>query len=261
VDKGFAGGAQRYTGELETQKGRRRVEPVPETAEVLNELLSYGDTDLAVLLLRLTRRVTEIAPHCVGLSYALLGGEEDITFTMVSSDVEAAVLDGVQYLEDGPCVEAARSGRIIEQGDLDPLDEQEWRRFAQASAAAGIASSLSIPLLSDGRVIGGVNLYGGTENAFSGHVDELAVVCRGWAPGAVTNADLTFRSRLAAARAPQVMRDRRTVDIAIGMLSEATGVSLPAAEEHLRRAAARAGIRVVELAEAVVANLDESRTD
>ena len=238
----------------------RRVEPVPETAEVLNDLLSYGDTDLAVLLLRVSRQVREIAPDCVGLSYTLLG-EDDITFTMVATDVEAATLDGVQYLTDGPCVEAVRSGEIIEQDDLDPLDEQQWGRFARASAATGVASSLSIPLLTDGEVVGGVNLYGSTTNAFSGRVEQLATVCRGWAPGAVTNADLTFRSRLAAAEAPHVMRDRRTVDIAIGMLAEASGVTLPAAEQHLRRAAARAGIRVAELAEAVLVNFDRGRPD
>jgi GAF domain-containing protein len=236
------------------------VEPVPETAEVLNELLSYGDTDMAVLLLRLARRVRQVAPDCVGLSYALLG-EEDITFTMVASDVETATLDAVQYLDDGPCVEAVRSGDVVDKGEIDPLDETQWRRYAQASAAAGIASSLSIPLLNDGDVVGGVNLYGSTPHAFDGRVEELAKVCRGWAPGAVSNADLTFRSRLAAARAPQVMRDRRTVDIAIGMLAEASGLTLAAAEEHLHRAAARAGIRVLELAEAVLVNFDKSRSE
>jgi hypothetical protein len=227
---------------------------------VLKELLSYGDTDMAVLLLRLSRRVKQIAPDCVGLSYALLG-EDDITFTMVASDVESATLDAVQYLDDGPCVEAVRIGDVIEQDDIDPLDETQWRRFAQASAAAGIASSLSIPLLDDDddEVVGGVNLYGSTTDAFHGRVEELAEVCRGWAPGAVSNADLAFRSRLAAARAPQVMRDRSTVDVAIGMLAEASGLTLPAAEEHLRRAAARAGIRVIELAEAVLSNFDRSR--
>ena len=233
------------------------VEPVPETAEVLKELLSYGDSDMAVLLLRLTRRVREIAPDCVGLSYAILG-EEDITFTMVASDSQTATLDGVQYLDDGPCLKATRTGDIIEQGDIDPLDEQEWERYAQASAAAGIASSLSIPLVHDGQVVGGVNLYGSTSDTFTGHTEELARVCRGWAPGAVTNADLTFRTRLAAARAPEVMRERKTVDIAIGILAEAHGVSLSAAEDHLRRAAGRAGLPVVDLAEAVVATFDRS---
>ena len=53
------------------------------------------------------------------------------------------------------------------------------------------SSTLSIPLMSDGRVYGGLNLYGGTPRAFDGHHDELAELYGGWAGGAVTNADLS----------------------------------------------------------------------
>jgi len=73
---------------------------------------------------------------------------------------------------------------------------------ARAEALAGISSTLSLPILGDGHVVGGVNLYGATSDAFDGHHEDLADACGAWAAGAVTNADLRFNSRVRAAATP-----------------------------------------------------------
>ena len=70
----------------------------------------------------------------------------------------------------------------------------------------GHGSTLSLPILDDDQVVAGVNLYASTDDAFDGKHVEVARVCRAWAPGAVTNADLAFRTREEAA---DVRFDRR----------------------------------------------------
>jgi hypothetical protein len=231
------------------------VEPVPETMDAIRELATYGDTEDAIALLRMGRLVKQLVPECVGLSLGLL--EENLTFTLVATDEEIAALDAVQYIDGGPCVEAAASGEVTEYPAPDSTDEDKWRMFAQATAAAGIASTLSLPVVRHEQVIGSVNIYASTPDAFDGRHEQLAVACGAWAPGAVSNGDLGFRTRLEAAKTPQRMRDRNDIDRAIGVICDAQGVDADVAADRLSRAAARAGISEAQAARALEQILDD----
>jgi GAF domain-containing protein len=225
------------------------VEPIPETREVLDELISHGDLDVGVALLRMGRRAQEIVPDCVGLSLALL--EDGLTFTLVASSDEIASLDAVQYLDGGPCVAGAHDGerRMVDENRL--TDEGEWHMYARVSAAAGVASSLTLPIVRNGRVVGTVNLYAAAPDAFEGRQDELASALGASAEDAVANADLSFSTRLEAVQAPERLADQDDVDIAVGIIAASQGVDIPTAEERLRQAAARAGITEGQAARAV----------
>jgi GAF domain-containing protein len=231
------------------------MEPLPQTRDALRDLGAYGDADLLEDLEQAGRRVSRIVPECVGLSVSAL--EDGLTFTLVASAAEIAMLDATQYLDGGPCVKAALTARTVAVEDLDALDEQQWLLFARTSAASGVASSLSLPLRQNGRVTGSVNLYASTPNAFDGHHDELAAIFGAWAPGAVTNADLSFRTRLEAAAAPDRSQERHLLDQACGWLAASQGVDVATARQRLRAAAARAGVTEVQIAQAVLRN--ESR--
>jgi hypothetical protein len=235
--------------------GQSVVEPVPETRETIEELAKYGDTEAATALLEMSRRVTKIVPECVGLSLAVF--DENLTFTLVASDAQIASLDAVQYLDGGPCIDAPHGGETVEYASSDVLDEERWQMFQQATAAAGIASTLSLPIINKDVVLGSVNLYASTSDAFDGHHESLAEACGAWAPGAVTNGDLAFRTRLEAARAPQRMRENNAVDVAIGVIAESQGVSVAIAAERLSMAAARAGITEAQAAAAITRILHE----
>ena len=226
------------------------MEPVPETMEAFQQLAAYGDTEPAIALLRMGRLVKQLVPECVGLSLGLL--EDDLTFTLVATDQEIAALDAVQYLDGGPCVDASHDGHQRRFPSTDSTDEDRWRLFAQASAAAGIAATLSLPIVRRDQVVGSVNIYAATSEAFDGRHEQVAFACGAWAPGAVTNGDLEFRTRLEAARTPQRMRDRNDIDLAIGVISEAQGVDVDAAAVRLAQAAGQAGITEGQAARAVL---------
>ncbi len=237
------------TSALEAVK-ERHLEPTPETSEALRELGKYGDTAVADSLTEMATHVQSVVPDLVGLSLGMV--QEGLTFTLVASNETAARLDAVQYLDGGPCVAAGHSGKVVTQHGSDLLDEEQWRLFGLATAAAGVSSTLSLPILRDGRVFAGVNLYAGSEGAFDDHHDELAGLTGGWASGAVANADLSFSTRLEAAATPERLRERSTVDRAIGVLVAAHGVDDAAARERVRQAAARAGITEAQAAEAII---------
>ena len=201
--------------------------------------------------------VQRIAPTCVGLSIALF--EHDVTFTLAATGLDLAALDGVQYLDGGPCVTSAHEARDTASDEDGLLDESRWQLFAQSSAAAGVRSSLTLPLLDrhGGGVLGSLNLYGSTADSFDGLTELIAEAVGGSATESVHNADLDFASRLAAARAPDRLEAQREVDMALGMIMQTQRVDVDTADERLRMSAARAGITDLQLARALLGLLHQ----
>ncbi|MFZ2013295.1 MAG: GAF domain-containing protein [Nocardioides sp.] len=160
----------------------------------------------------LADRAQDIVPDLVGVSLARLA--YGLTFTVVATAPEIAVLDGIQYLAGGPCVNAAHTNQPVRFDNDDPLDEERWRFFAQATAAHTVRTTLTLPLMNQGRALGTVNLYAASQRAFLGHHDELAGIFGAWAAGAVTNADLAFTTRREAQAAPDRVRKQLVIDLA-----------------------------------------------
>lgn len=230
------------------------MEPIPETHEALVELERFGDLEIRGDLQELVGRAKERIPGLRGVSLGMVS--QGLMLTYVASGVEVATLDAVQYVEDGPCVEAVRSAEAVQTDIAGLMDEGRWQLFAQATAAVGIRSTLSLPFRHAGVVTGGVNLYGEAVDTFDGHVEELAALFGAWAPGAVANADLSFQTRLEAVKSPQRLKGQAYVDRAVGMLVTARDLDPQVAEERLEAAAARAGVTVFVLARALLETFD-----
>ncbi len=225
------------------------VEPLPETTEALRELALQGEASLGVELYALARRVRAVVPDLVGLSLGVVA--DGVTLTLVSSADELAALDAVQYLDGGPCPTAAEQREPLDVNVGDLLDEERWQLYARATAAAGVASSLSLPILDGNTVLGGVNLYASTPDAFAGLHHEIAEAVGSEARLAVSNADLSFSTLKRAMEAPTRVREGGDINVALGIISESQGVNIPIARERLRNAAARAGITEAQAARAL----------
>jgi GAF domain-containing protein len=191
---------------------------IPETREALDELESVvDDVGLRESLERAAELAKRVAPDLAGISVASL--EHGITVTLVATDEEIAVLDGVQYLNSGPCVEGLDEGRGMATTSEDLLSEPRWRALGLASAAVGVRSTLTLPIVTADEVTGTVNLYGRSEDAFDYRHNVLAAIFRAWAPGAVTNADLSFSTRRLAEQVPIKLRDEALLDTATGIVA------------------------------------------
>jgi hypothetical protein len=226
------------------------VEPIPETEAALRHLSRYHDDDIGQQFSHLAEEAQHMVPSLVGLSVTQV--KEGVTLTYVATGARVAALDGLQYLDCGPCEEAVGRGERVSVEHPELLDEGRWLLFAQGSAAAGVLSTLSLPIFDGAAVSGGVNLYGARSDSFQGHHSALADLFGAWAAGAVSNADLSFSSRLEAAKAPARLEEADTISTAIGVLSQTHHVTPEQAEENLCQAAARAGVPVVALAMIIV---------
>ena len=229
------------------------MEPIEESLRAAAEFdPDIDEVKLLDDLRSLSERVAALVPECFGMSVARY--DLGVTLTLVATTREAAILDALQYLDSGPCVEAVEAGDVLALSVEDLLDEESWRLFARAAAAAGVGSTLTLPVAAaGGEVTGSVNLYATTPHAFDHHHRALASILGSWAGAATTNADLSFSTLETARQAPRVLADKVLVETAAGLVMAAAGISADEAHQRLVDAALRAGLSEVQVAEAVVA--------
>jgi len=218
------------------------LEPLPETAEALAEFVSLEEPYLDDHLIYLGQRAHEIVPELIGLSVAMV--REGVTFTLVAPNSGIAALDALQYLDGGPCVAVVENASTSIQTDVDDLlDEGRWSVFAMASAAAGVASTLSLSVLDRAdQMIGSINLYASTAGAFTGLHDALADALGASAKGVITNADMAFTSRDRAVEAPALLRASQEIETAVGFLAARYGEPVTQSRLRLDNSAERAGV-------------------
>jgi hypothetical protein len=101
-------------------------------------------------------------------------------------------IDTVQYheLHEGPCMTCMRSRRPAVSGSLGSDDR--WPRFGGRVARMGVHSALAMPLLVGDELVGAINTYAYTRDAFNEHSVKLASQFAG--PAAVSVAvSVAFR--------------------------------------------------------------------
>ena len=233
--------------------------PIPETIQAIHDLDATDEFDLLAGLVRLADRAQQVVPDLVGVSIARL--DYGVTFTLVATAEQIAVLDAIQYLAGGPCVDAALINYPVVFDNDDALDEDRWRLFSQATAAHAVRTTLTLPVMTVEHVVGTVNLYAATRRAFVGHHDELAEIFGAWAAGAVANADLAFTTRRLAEAGPARVAEQLVIGMATGLMAAQRGSDVEAAEALLRDAALRAGVSLSQLAQEIVAAHEEPDPD
>ena len=225
------------------------VLPEVRAAEVQLAALADETLDLVERLEAVSALAEQLLPSCVGVSITVVVDGDPFTVTATSDDVK--VLDASQYLDGGPCVDAAHA--VDDVGWTDVLDEQRWQVYAQAAAAAGVRSSLSIPLRRpDGETFGALNLYADEVDAFRGKHTQLAALFGVHVNELVTNADLSFTTRELARELPERLADHERVNRAVGLLVERRGWSEQEARERMAVAAGNARASLSSVAEMVM---------
>ncbi|GAA2569326.1 GAF and ANTAR domain-containing protein [Winogradskya consettensis] len=116
------------------------------------------DFDLIEFLQTLTYRAASlVGAGAVGL---LLADERGKLEFMAGSDEDVSLVELFQLQTDeGPCLEAVRTGRPVVNVDLGAAAGR-WPRFAPRAAAAGFHSVHAFPLRLRSQVIGALNVFG-----------------------------------------------------------------------------------------------------
>jgi GAF domain-containing protein len=185
----------------------------PEQIRALQELVLATDT-LQDFLSHVARQAASISP---GLSCGItVSTDPRRPLTVGTSDATAARLDETQYSHgDGPCLEAMRTGQIIEV--TDATNETRWSTYITAAVSQGLRASLSTPITASGATIGVVNIYSRKPRTFT--PDERARV-EAYTEQAA--AAIAIATRLA--HHTQLTNDLRTAMVSRATIDQALGI-------------------------------------
>jgi hypothetical protein len=138
------------------------LDEVTSAVEALTATFDHAD-DPGVLLQAACRHAVQVIPGADMASMTILrNGTAD---TAASTDQRAVAIDQAQYLAgDGPCLHAARSGKIV-RVSVDTA-EQLWPVFTTTARDLGVLSYLAAPLAVDADLSGAMNLFGFDDHGF-----------------------------------------------------------------------------------------------
>jgi GAF domain-containing protein len=188
-----------------------------------------------------TRGMTEFLDELVQLaatghgSCAITVRLDERSRTVASSDALAARADEIQYAQgEGPCLEAIRTGAVVDAPDL--ATDDRWGNYRSYALAQGVQSVLSTPMGVDGQNFGALNLYstekGGFDDGARAQAERWAQQASGAVGVALRLAERTRHGQQLA----EALTSRSIIDQAIGILMAQQRCSAGAAFEILRSA-------------------------
>lgn len=161
-------------------------------------------------------------------------------------------IDTVQYheLHEGPCITCTGSRRPVVSGSLG--SDHRWPRFGGRVARLGVHSALSMPLVVDDQVIGAINAYAYSRDAFGEHAVQLASQFAGPAAASVCNARLLSNARDRTENLQRALVSRTVIDQAIGIIRARSGVSAEEAFDRLAKISQSEQTKLRDVAERLV---------
>lgn len=115
-----------------------------------------ADFSIQKILDHLVDRVVEVIP-VDGAGVLLMDSDVEHRFVAASDDMILGVETLQMELQEGPCLQAYRTGRHVAVRDL--AKDTTFARFSPAAALAGLGAVYSFPLRLDDRQLGALELY------------------------------------------------------------------------------------------------------
>jgi GAF domain-containing protein len=180
--------------------------------------------------------------------------------TVASTGTLAERADEGQYeVDTGPCLESMRTGTVVRVDDM--ATEDRWTPYPARAAELGVRSSLSLPLVVEGRNSGALNLYATEPRVFR---EDDEATAADWAQQ-VTGA-LTVALRIADSdeRTESLLGGlvtRATIGQAVGLLMAQERCTADEAFDLLRIASQRRNVKLRDVAAGVVTAFEEGLAD
>lgn len=217
-------------------------------ARIHGMLLSQEASTHAVHQLAQVAR--ELIDSAAGAGVTLLEAEGR-TMTTAATDPLVEAADDLQYeVGEGPCLSALATG-TVQRAD-DTAEDVRWPGWSAVARTMGVRSMLSTPLVVRGEVLGALKVCAPTADAFSDQDEHML--------GLLACAAATLLGAGQATDAPQrlsdalqeELRDRQSVDMAVGILMERCDLDQGPARALVQEQALRSGRPVPELARRIL---------
>lgn len=231
----------------------KRLDEVISALADLSDVLARTE-DLGRVLQRSIEQVTRAIPGADMASVSVLRDDSTTAETAASSSERVWAIDDDQYAAgDGPCLEAARTGRVIRVGVEQAMER--WPDFARSARAAGVASYLSAPLHVDEEFAGSLNLYSEQAHGFGDLDEALLRLYTTAAAAAIANARRYAQARSLAMQLGQALDSRAVIDQARGILMATHGIDAQQAFELLAKESQNTNVKLREVAARLVESI------
>ena len=196
---------------------------------------------------------TSIAQDSVSCAMALRPRGRNATIT-ACSDPLATAADEAQYQTgDGPCLAVLRHGRPVLVDDT--RTHEQWRRFLDQAAQAGIRSCYALPLVNEDEPIGALVLYSRQPSAFG-----LDLIARATAFGRHAAGALALALRMASyvdlnEQLRASLASRAVIDQALGVIMATEHCPQDRAFALLRSVSQNTNVKLRDLAADIVTDV------
>jgi GAF domain-containing protein len=229
----------------------------PREALLARALVELADTlvadfDVVELLSLLAARCVEVlGVAAAGLMLAAPDGD----LRVMASSTEAMRLLELFELQaqEGPCLDCYRSGKPVMGQDL-ALVAGRWPRFAPRALAAGFRSVQALPMRLRGTVIGALNLFHLGPGEMGGPDVEAAQALADVATIAILQHRASHEAQVLNQQLQHALNSRIVIEQAKGIVAEREGLNMEQAFSALRNYARDHNLRLVAVAEAVIAS-------
>jgi GAF domain-containing protein len=206
----------------------------------------------------LLRDVAEFAaqaiPGAEGVGVALIDPRLGMSSVQTWAATELLVndIDTVQYheLKEGPCITCMQSRRPTVSGSLG--SDTRWPHFGGRVARMRVHSALALPLIVGEQVIGSINAYAKSRDAFAEHAVRLGSQFARPAAVSVYNAQLLASAQDRTMRLQRALDSRSVIDQAIGIIRGRSGGSADEAFERLTHISQTENVKLHAVAERLV---------
>jgi GAF domain-containing protein len=207
--------------------------------------------DLLDFLQMLTERaVTLVNAASVGLMLADQRGRLEF---MAGSDENVRLVELFQLQnQEGPCLDAFRTGQPVINVDLDEA-AQRWPRFAPRAAELGFRSVHAFPLRLRDQVIGALNVFGTAQSGELTAADvPIVQALADVATIGLLHERTIRRAEVLTEQLQGALNSRIVIEQAKGAIAQARSVSVDDAFAIIRRYARSHNRRLSDLAHAIV---------
>ena len=207
--------------------------------------IKLADYDLDDVLTLVAELAKASLPSAAEVSVTLIRDRR--ARTPAFSGELAQDLDEAQYEHGhGPCLDAAAGATTILVPDM--AGETRWPTFTARAVHRGVRSSLSVGLPVHDGVVGALNIYSASADAFADDEIELATTFAGYAAVALANAHLYATTADLAEQMRQAMDGRAVIEQAKGIIMAEHHCSTGEAFAILTRMSQQTNRKVRELA-------------
>jgi GAF domain-containing protein len=182
----------------------------------------------------------------------MLGDQRGGLEVVAASSHEVRLVELFELQNDeGPCLEAFRTGEAVTKSDLAEM-RASWPSFTPRLEQAGFASAQAVPMRLREEVIGALNVFRVTPGALNAADMRMGRALADVATvGLLQERTISARERLAS-QLQGALNSRVLIEQAKGVLAERSGVEVDRAFAVMRSHARRNGIPMHTVAEEVV---------